>query len=196
MEAIGALPGIGKNSALRLALHLLSQPAENVHHFTQAVNELRDNVRYCSECNMICEEERCSVCADPRRNHSLICVVESIRDVLSIERSGDYRGVYHVLGGIISPINGIGPSDLNIAGLKTRLERLKAENPDCKPEIILALPGDVEGETTAFYLYRQIEPCGVAVSAIARGLGVSDGLQYADPLTLSRAISSRTPFKG
>ncbi len=203
VDAIGSLPGIGQRSALRLALHLLKQPSENVHHFTEAVNMLRDNVCYCSECRMISDEPLCSICADRTRDHSTICIVESVNDVMSIENTGQYHGVYHVLGGIISPINGIGPSDLNIPELRSRLERLSKEFPSGGAadgeegpavEVILALPGDVEGETTAFYLYRQIAPFGVKVTAIARGLGFGDGLQYADALTLGRSIAGRQPF--
>ena len=193
VEAIGSLPGVGRRSALRLALHLLSQPAENVHHFAQAIVRLRDEVRYCKTCRMISDGEECSICADRSRDHRTICVVESVRDVMSIERTGQYHGVYHVLGGIISPIAGIGPSDLTLREL---LERLRALRPSEAPvEVILALSGDVEGETTAFYLYRQMEPLGVAVSSLARGLGFGDGLEYADSLTLGRSIVQRQPFR-
>ena len=136
---------------------------------------------------MISDSDHCAICADTRRDHDTICVVESVRDVMSIEATGQYRGVYHVLGGIISPINGIGPSDLSISSLVQRV--------DSDKEVILALPGDVEGETTSFYIYRQIEKSGCKVSAIARGLGFGDGLEYADPLTLGRSITSRQPFK-
>lgn len=198
VDAISSLPGVGRRSALRLALHLLKQPQENVHHFTKAIDDLRDNVCYCHECRMISDTPVCSVCGDKSRDHNLICVVESIQDVMSIENTGQYHGVYHVLGGIISPINGIGPSDLTIQALKDRLGNLR----DCcgaggmqDIEIIFALPGDVEGETTAFYLYRQIASYGVRVTAIARGLGFGDGLQYADALTLGRSIAGRQPFK-
>ncbi len=196
VDAIAMLPGVGRRGALRLALHLLRQPAENVHHFTGAVNALRDEVQYCRECNMISDGEVCSICADRTRDHHTICVVESIRDVMSIENTGQYRGVYHVLGGIISPIAGIGPSDLAIPQLKQRLEALLAEGvPASGIEVILALSGDVEGETTSFYLYRQIESTGVKVSSLARGLGFGDDLEYADALTLGRSIQNRQIFK-
>ena len=175
-----------------MALHLLRQPSENVHHFTSAIDNLRDKVCYCSRCRMISDEELCSICADPKRNHGTICVVESVRDVMSIEATLQYHGVYHVLGGIISPMAGIGPSDLNIRELVERVEAL--ENPsEC--EVILALPGDVEGETTAFYIYRQIENSGITVSSLARGLGFGDDLEYADSLTLGRSIINRQIFK-
>ena len=190
VEAISSLPGVGSRSALRLALHLLRQPSDNVHRFASAIDRLADDVRYCSICSMICDGDICPICADRSRDHSTICVVESVRDVMSIEDTGQYRGVYHVLGGIISPINGVGPSDLNIRQL---VERLKgAEGPT---EVILALSGDVEGETTSFYIYRQIESLGVKVSTLARGLGFGDDLEYADSLTLGRSILNRQIFK-
>lgn len=189
VEAIGSLPGVGSRSALRLALHLLGQPKENVHHFTEAINRLTDEVRYCSDCMMISDSERCSICSDHTRDHNTICVVESVRDVMSIEATGQYRGVYHVLGGIISPINGIGPSDLTIRQLVERLSAHPAV------EVILALSGDVEGETTSFYIYRQIAGLGVKVTTLARGLGFGDDLEYADSLTLGRSIVNRTAFK-
>ena len=192
VEAISSLPGVGRRSALRLALHLLKQPAENVHHFTGAINALRDNVCYCSRCRMISDDEICSICSDKSRDQRTICVVESVRDVMSIEATGQYHGVYHVLGGIISPIAGVGPSDLTISELTQRVKAL--DNPS-SAEIILALSGDVEGETTAFYVYRQIEDTGVRVSTLARGLGFGDDLEYADSLTLGRSITNRQAFK-
>lgn len=187
VDAISSLPGVGRRSALRLALHLLKQPQENVHHFTSAVNHLRDDVRYCRHCLMISDDEVCSICSDRSRDHRTICVVESVRDVMSIENTGQYHGVYHVLGGIISPINGVGPSDLNIRQLVERVPEAD--------EVILALSGDVEGETTAFYIYRQIASAGVTVSSLARGLGFGDDLEYADELTLGRSIVNRQIFK-
>ncbi len=192
VEAISSLPGVGKRSALRLALHLLKQPAENVHHFTESVNRLRDEVRYCRVCRMISDDEECSICSDRSRNRGQICVVESVRDVMSIENTGQYHGLYHVLGGIISPINGIGPSDLTIRELT---ERIKALPDPSEAEVILALSGDVEGETTAFYIYRQIAPSGVRISSLARGLGFGDDLEYADSLTLGRSIVNRQEFR-
>ena len=237
VEAISSLPGVGSRSALRLAMHLLSQPKENVHHFTDAINRLADEVQYCPECMMISDNGLCSICSDRHRDHRTICVVENVRDVMSIENTGQYRGVYHVLGGIISPIAGIGPSDLTIRQLVDRLLRLTGASAGegcsenlCHPrqhkrggpiadgngggpaeqdnfqdtlpqqeatdiEVILALPGDVEGETTAFYIYRQIASLGVKVSALARGLGFGDDLEYADALTLGRSLVNRQPFK-
>lgn len=192
VDAISSLPGVGRRSALRLALHILHQEPENVHHFTEAINSLRDNVCYCSICRMISDSSVCSICSDKTRNSREICVVENVQDVMSIENTGQYHGTYHVLGGIISPINGIGPSDLNINELKSRLSAM--EHPE-ETEIILALPGDVEGETTAYYIYRQISSFGVKVTALARGLGFGDNLQYADSLTLGRSIAGRQPFQ-
>ena len=190
VDAISSLPGVGRRSALRLALHLLKQPKENVHHFTASIDRLRDDVMYCRDCRMISDAEVCSICSDRSRDHDTICVVESVRDVMSIENTGQYHGVYHVLGGIISPINGVGPSDLNIRQLVDRVNVLEGRG-----EVILALSGDVEGETTSFYIYRQIMSSGIKVSSLARGLGFGDDLEYADALTLGRSITNRQIFK-
>ncbi len=190
VEAISSLPGVGHRSALRLAMHLLRQPAENIHHFAAAVDRLAEDIRYCRNCMMVCDGELCPICTDSRRDRSTVCVVSGIRDVMSIEETGQYHGLYHVLGGIISPINGVGPGDLTIGRL---IERLNS--PDAPSEVILALSGDVEGETTSFYIYRQIESFGVKVSSLARGLGFGDDLEYADSLTLGRSILQRQPFK-
>ena len=200
VDAISTLPGVGRRSALRLALHLLKQPAENVHHFTSAIDHLRDDVKYCSTCRMISDEEICSICSDRSRDHRTICVVESVRDVMSIENTGQFHGVYHVLGGIISPINGVGPSDLTIRQLVDRVAALTGpeamfDSDGAPAEVILALSGDVEGETTSFYIYRQIAQYGVKVSSLARGLGFGDDLEYADELTLGRSIVNRQVFK-
>lgn len=190
VEALSSLPGVGSRSALRLALHLLKQPSENIHHFADSIGALADDVHYCRHCSMISDGDECGICSDPSRDHSLICVVESVRDVMSIEATGEYRGVYHVLGGIISPIDGVGPSDLTISRLT---ERLKAA--DVPVEVILALSGDVEGETTSFYIFRQIEGLAAKVTTLARGLGFGDDLEYADTLTLGRSIANRQLFK-
>ncbi|MBR5564498.1 MAG: recombination protein RecR [Bacteroidales bacterium] len=195
VDAISSLPGVGRRSALRLALHLLKQPVENVHHFTMAIDRLRDDVKYCRHCRMISDDDICSICADRSRDHSLICVVESVRDVMSIENTGQYRGVYHVLGGIISPINGVGPSDLTIKELVSRVASEQDDMSTAPAEVILALSGDVEGETTSFYIYRQLSQFNVKVSTLARGLGFGDDLEYADELTLGRSIVNRQPFK-
>lgn len=207
VDAINSLPGVGKRTALRLALHLLRQPAENVHHFTSAIDSLRDNVRYCRVCRMISDEDVCPICSDRRRDHRTICVVESVRDVMSIENTGQYHGVYHVLGGVISPIGGIGPSDITVKELVERVSGLCGDGPgnntgtqggiggDGDVEVIMALRGDVEGETTSFYIYRQLLAYPVKVSSLARGLGFGDDLEYADELTLGRSIVNRQPFR-
>ena len=188
VEAISSLPGVGSRSALRLALHLLRQPSENIHQFARAVDRLAEDVKYCSTCMMISDGDTCSICADKTRDYGTICVVENVRDVMNIEATGQYHGVYHVLGGIISPINGIGPSDITIRELVERVAGAQGKD----IEVILALSGDVEGETTSFYIYRQLEKYGVKVSTLARGLGFGE---YADSLTLGRSIVNRQIFK-
>ena len=194
VDAISSLPGVGEKSALRLALHLLKQPVENVRHFSDPIRKLREDARYCRTCMMISDSEECSICRDRTRDHRTICVVENVRDVMSIEATGQYHGVYHVLGGKISPIDGVGPSDLTIAALKSRAEALAADSPE-NSEVIFALSGDVEGETTSFYIYRQISGFGIRISSLARGLGFGDDLEYADQLTLGRSIVNRQIFK-
>lgn len=189
VEQFASLPGIGRKSALRLALHLLKQPVENVERFSRAFTELRKGVRYCRQCNMITDSEICPICEDSRRDGSVICVVESVRDVLSIERTGRYHGLYHVLGGIISPIDGIGPSDLPIEKLAERVKSGAVQ------EVILALSTGMEGETTAFYLYKKLSGLNIEITAIARGIGFGDDLEYADELTLGKSIENRQIFK-
>lgn len=187
VEAISSLPGVGSRSALRFALHLLKQDEGQILALSKAIASLSTDIHYCKQCNMISDDETCSICADKRRDRNIICVVESVRDVMSIENTGQYNGLYHVLGGIISPINGVAPSDLSIDSL------LKRVSP--QTEVILALSGDVEGETTSFYLYRKLEPTGAKITTLARGLGFGDDLEYADSLTLGRSIASRQLFK-
>lgn len=188
VEQIGMLPGIGKRSALRIALFLLRQPVENVCHLAASLAGLRENARYCSVCGMISDDDVCPICSDSRRDRSVVCVVESLRDVLSIEATGQYHGVYHVLGGIISPMDGIGPSDIAVGPL---VERVRAGNVS---EVVLALSTGVEGETTAFYIYRQLSGTGVKITAIARGVGFGDDLEYTDEVTLGRSIADRREF--
>lgn len=187
VEAISSLPGVGSRSALRFALHLLKQDEGQILALSKAIASLSTDIHYCKQCNMISDDETCSICADKRRDRNIICVVESVRDVMSIENTGQYNGLYHVLGGIISPINGVAPSDLSIDSL------LKRVSP--QTEVVLALSGDVEGETTSFYLYRKLEPTGAKITTLARGLGFGDDLEYADSLTLGRSIVSRQLFK-
>lgn len=195
VDAISSLPGVGEKSALRLALHLLRQPVENVRQFSDSIRKLREEVKYCRTCMMISDDDECSICADSARDHRTVCVVENVRDVMSIEATGQYHGVYHVLGGKISPIDGVGPSDLRIAELKNRVAALSGTDSPDAVEVILALSGDVEGETTSFYIYRQIAGFGVKISTLARGLGFGDDLEYADQLTLGRSIVNRQAFR-
>ncbi len=189
VDEFSSLPGIGRKSALRLALHLLKQPQENVERFGNSFIALRKGVKYCNVCNMISDENICSVCSDSLRDRSIICVVESIRDVLSIENTGQYRGLYHVLGGIISPMDGVGPGDLSIKELTERVVSGEVK------EVILALSTSMEGETTSFYLYKKLSVTGVQITTIARGVGFGDDLEYTDELTLGKSIENRHLFK-
>ena len=189
VDQLASLPGVGRRTALRLALHLLAQPRENVEQFAGSLTRLRRDIRHCPVCGMISDDGICPICSDPRRDRSLICVVESLRDVLSIENTGQYNGLYHILGGIISPLDGIGPGDLRIRELTERLESGRIG------EVVLALSTSMEGETTAYYLYKQIARFPVTVTAIARGVGFGDDLEYTDELTLGRSIKNRQIFK-
>lgn len=188
VEQLSSLPGIGKKSALRFALYLLKQPMENVERFGNSIISLRREIKYCTECNMISDSNMCPICADTRRDRRTICVVESLRDVLSIEATGEYRGVYHVLGGVISPMDGVGPADLPIDQLCRRVQDNRIE------EVILALSTGMEGETTSFYLYKVLTPLNVKITAIARGVAFGDDLEYTDQLTLGRSIVNRQIF--
>ena len=189
VEQLASLPGVGRRTALRLALHLLDEPRENVEQFAGSLVRLRNDIRRCPVCGMISDDGVCPVCSDTRRDAATVCVVESLRDVLSIENTGQYNGLYHILGGIISPIDGIGPGDLNIQPLCDRLAQGRIT------EVVMALSTSMEGETTAYYLYKQISRFPVKVSAIARGVGLGDDLEYTDELTLGRSITNRQPFK-
>ena len=189
VDQLASLPGVGRRTALRLALHLLGQPGENVEQFAGSLVRLKRDIRHCPVCGMISDDGNCPVCGDPRRDASVVCVVENLRDVLSIENTGQYNGRYHILGGIISPIDGIGPGDLRIRELVDRLEAGDVA------EVVLALSTSMEGETTAYYLYKQISRFPVKITAIARGVGFGDDLEYADELTLGRSIANRQLFK-
>lgn len=182
------LPGIGRKSALRLVLHLLRQDEEKVANFANTIIKLKNEVKYCSSCHNISDTEMCGICADRSRDHSLVCVVENVKEVMAIEKTIQFRGVYHVLGGIISPIDGIGPSDLEIASLEERVSAGSIK------EVILALSATMEGDTTNFYIFRRLQPYGVKVSIIARGVSIGDEIEYADEVTLGRSIINRTPF--
>ena len=188
VEALGSLPGIGKRTALRLALHLLDKDLTEVEHLANAIVALKQHVCYCTSCNNISDRETCAICENPLRDHATICLVENIRDVIAIENTHVYRGVYHVLGGVISPIEGIGPNDLSIELLIQRLQKEQIN------EIIFALPATVEGDTTGFYIFRKIEPFNVKASILARGIAVGDNLEYTDEISLSRSIQQRLPY--
>ena len=191
VNEIAKLPGIGKRTALRLALYLLKQPVEQSENLSQAILNFRKDVKYCEICHNISDKPVCDICSDSSRQHQLVCVVEDVRDVMAIESTGEYKGVYHVLGGLISPIDGVGPSDLTIDKLIKRVENQRIE------EIVLALSATVDGDTTNFYLYRKISELEIfpKISTIARGIGVGEELEYADEVTLVRSILNRIPFE-
>ena len=189
VDQFSTLPGIGTKSALRMALFTLRQPKENVELFASSLVNLVNNVRYCSECNMISDSPLCPICSDRRRNRGIICVVESIRDVLSIENTQTYNGLYHVLGGIISPMDGVGPSDLPIAELEKRIEAGGVK------EVVLALSTSMEGETTSYFIYNRLKKYDIKITAIARGVAFGDDLEYTDELTLAKSIENRVPFR-
>lgn len=190
VEEMSQLPGIGKRTALRLVLHLLRQPAAQTETLTGALQDLRTGIRECRECHNISDTELCQICGSTRRDRSLVCVVEDIRDVMAIENTGHYRGLYHVLGGKISPMEGIGPQDLTISSLVNKVKMGNIR------ELIFALSATMEGDTTNFYIYRQLEGLPVSLSTIARGIPVGDELEYADEVTLGRSILQRIPFEG
>ena len=185
---INRLPGIGSKTALRLALHLLRQDESSVEALAESLVNMRRGVHYCQVCYNICDDDRCEICSNSTRDSSLVCVVENVQDVMAIENTMQYRGLYHVLGGVISPIDGIGPSDLQIESLVERVKQGRVE------EVILALSPTMEGDTTNYYIYRKIEDTGVKVTVIARGIAQNDELQYTDEVTLGRALAGRVPF--
>ena len=182
------LPGIGRKSALRLVLHLLRQEEEKVVHFTETVSKLRQEIKYCRCCHNISDTDLCSICSDDNRDRSLVCVVENVKEVMAIEKTMQFKGLYHVLGGIISPIDGIGPSDLEIESLEERVKGGEIR------EIILALSATMEGDTTNFYIFRKLHSYPVKISIIARGVSIGDEIEYTDEVTLGRSILNRTPF--
>lgn len=183
------LPGIGKRTALRLVLHLLKQPSEQTHFLSNALTIMREEIKFCVSCHNISDVEVCEICKNAKRNHKIICVVEDIRDVMAIENTNQFKGIYHVLGGKISPIDGVGPSQLNINSL---VEKVKLGEVD---ELIFALSSTMEGDTTNFYIFKQIKDFDVMTSTIARGIAVGDELEYADEVTLGRSILNRVPFE-
>ncbi len=188
VHELSRLPGIGKKTAMRLALHLLRERETDVANLSEALVKMRQEIRYCSVCHNISDSDVCHICSDNRRNARIICVVQDIRDVLAIENTRQYTGRYHVLGGIISPIEGISPSDLSIDHLVERIEHPGAD------EIILALPSSIEGETTSFYIYKKVKPFPLTISTIARGVAIGDELEYTDEITLGRSILHRMPY--
>ncbi len=183
------LPGIGKRTALRLVLHLLKQPKEQTDFLSHALIDMRENIRFCKSCHNISDVEMCEICSNGARNQQIICVVEDVRDVMAIENTRQFRGIYHVLGGKISPIDGVGPSQLTIGSL---VEKVKSGSVQ---ELIFALSSTMEGDTTNFFIYKQIRDCEITVSTIARGISVGDELEYADEVTLGRSILQRIPFE-
>ena len=188
VNEVSRLPGVGKRTALRLVLHLLKQPVENTGYLVEALQQLRNDVKSCQKCHNISDTVLCDICNNPNRNPEIVCVVEDIRDVMAIENTAQYKGLYHVLGGKISPIEGIGPQDLEIESLVEKVKTGEVK------ELIFALSSTMEGDTTNFYIYKQIEETEVVTSTIARGISVGDELEYADEVTLGRSILNRIPF--
>ena len=189
VNEMAQLPGIGKRTALRLVLHLLKQPKERTDFLAQSLLTMREEIRFCTNCHNISDVAICEICSNHNRNHQIVCVVEDVRDVMAIENTGQFRGIYHVLGGKISPIDGVGPSQLNIVSL---VDKIKSGNIS---ELIFALSSTMEGDTTNFYIYKQIKDCEIITSSIARGISVGDELEYADEVTLGRSILNRIPFE-
>ena len=189
VNEMAQFPGIGKRTALRLVLHLLKQPKEHTHQLSQSLSQMRDHIIFCKNCNNISDKELCEICANPNRNEKSICVVEDIRDVMAIENTSQFKGHYHVLGGKISPMDGIGPSDLNIQSLVDKVATGTVE------ELIFALSSTLEGDTTNFFIFKQIEGYNILTTTIARGISVGDELEYADEVTLGRSIVNRIPFE-
>lgn len=188
VEAFASLPGIGRKTALRLVLHLLKQDRQLTAQFAAALTEMREGIRECRICHNLADTDVCQICADARRDRTLLCVVENIRDLMAIEDTGQYKGLYHVLGGIISPIEGIGPADLNMETLILRIEEAEIR------EVIMAISPTIEGETTVYYLSKKLQDRNVQISAIARGVSFGGDLEYADELTLARSIMARIPY--
>jgi recombination protein RecR len=189
VDEISQLPGIGKKTAMRLALHLLKREADHVHRLGNSLIKFRDEIQYCKVCKNISDVEICEICNHPGRDHTTVCVVEDIRDVIAIEQTGTYKGVYHVLGGLISPMDGVGPSDLHLGSLFERIEDGEVK------ELIFAIGATMEGDTTAFYMYQKLSNKPVKLSSIARGIHIGDALEYADEITLSRSIAQRIPYE-
>ena len=189
VNEISSLPGIGKKTALRLVLFLLKQPKSQSINLSNAIEQMRLNVNFCKKCHNISDTDNCEICSNPNRDESIICVVEDIRDVMAIEKTSSFRGLYHVLGGKISPLDGIGPDELNIESLITKVKSNQIK------EVILALSSTMEGDTTNFYIYRKISDFNIITSTISRGISVGDNLEFTDEITLGRSITNRIPFE-
>ena len=189
VNEMSQLPGIGKRTALRLVLHLLRQPKEQTALLASALQHMRNDIKFCSSCHNISDTQLCEICSNPRRTGEIVCVVEDVRDVMAIENTSSFKGLYHVLGGKISPMDGIGPNDLNITSL---VEKVKEGH---VKELIFALSSTMEGDTTNFYIYRQVQDLGIVTSTIARGISVGNELEYTDEVTLGRSILNRIPFE-
>jgi recombination protein RecR len=188
VSAFAKLPGIGQKTALRLVLHLLRQPKTDVENFGDAVLTLRNEIKYCKKCHNISDTDLCAICSNAQRQTDILCVVENVQDVMAIENTQQYKGLYHVLGGLISPMDGVGPADLEIESLVKRIQ------PDDINEVVFALSTTMEGDTTNFYIYRKLAPFGIKITTIARGISVGDEIEYADEITLGRSILNRIDF--
>ena len=188
VETFAQLPGVGKKTALRHVLHLIKQDPKIIEGFIHSLDKLRHELRFCVQCHNISETEICDICSNPSRDHSIICLVQDFRDIIAIENTGQFKGIYHVLGGLISPLDGIGPADLNIQSLVDKVSANSVK------EVILALNATMEGETTSFFVFKKLNPYHIMMSAIARGIAVGDELEYTDEITLARSISNRVPF--
>ncbi|RLD55147.1 MAG: recombination protein RecR [Bacteroidetes bacterium] len=189
VNELSRLPGIGKKTALRLALHLLKKENIIANNLGNSIIDMRNNIRFCKECHNISDSEICEICANGKRDKGVICVVEDVRDVMAIENTGQYNGVYHILGGIISPMEGIGPNDITVGSLEGRVSLGKTK------EVMMALSTTIEGDTTNFYIYKKLKGHNIKITTIARGISVGDELEYADEITLGRSIINRTPFE-
>jgi len=189
VNEMSQLPGIGKRTALRLVLHLLRQPNDQTMQLASALQTMRNEIKFCKSCHNISDTQLCEICANPHRTSDIICVVEDVRDVMAIENTSSFRGLYHVLGGKISPMDGIGPNDLNITSLVDKVKQGEIK------ELIFALSSTMEGDTTNFYIFKQIQDCDIVTSTIARGISVGNELEYTDEVTLGRSIMNRIPFE-
>lgn len=193
VEQLASLPGVGKRSALRYALFLMNEEEAKVRDLSEALMHLKTHLHHCRHCHNVSDTEVCPICSSEKRQRGIICVVENVQDVMAVENTQQYRGLYHVLGGVISPIDGIGPGDLEIASL---IRRVQTGDPAPVEEVILALPTTMEGDTTNYYINKQLQPLGVKITTLARGVAVGDSLDYTDEITLGRSIAHRIPFEG